>query len=39
MAMLILSVKHITTYRYQQPVAFGEHRVMLRPRDDNDKKY
>ena len=36
--MLILSVKHVTTYRYQQPVAFGEHRMMLRPRDDNDQK-
>ena len=23
---------------YQQPVAFGEHRIMLRPRDDEDQK-
>src|SRR5271169_355608 len=38
MAMLILSVKHVTTYRYQQPVAFGAHRMMLRPRDDDDQK-
>src|SRR5271170_4025667 len=38
MAMPILSVKHVTTYCYQQPVAFGEHRMMLRPRDDNDQE-
>ncbi len=37
-AMPILSVRHVTTYRYNQPVAFGEHRMMLRPRDDDDQK-
>ena len=37
-AMPILSIKHVTTYRYHQPVAFGEHRMMLRPRDDDDQK-
>src|SRR5208282_5203268 len=36
--MPILSIKHVTTYRYQQPVTFGEHRMMLRPRDDDDQK-
>jgi transglutaminase-like putative cysteine protease len=36
--MPILNVRHITTYRYHQPVAFGEHRIMLRPRDDDDQK-
>jgi transglutaminase-like putative cysteine protease len=36
--MPILSVRHVTTYRYNQPVAFGEHRMMLRPRDDDDQK-
>ena len=36
--MPILSVKHVTTYRYCQPVEFGEHRMMLRPRDDDDQK-
>ncbi len=35
--MPILTVRHITTYRYRQPVAFGEHRMMLRPRDDADQ--
>ena len=24
---------HTTVYRYRQPVTFGEHRVMFRPRD------
>jgi transglutaminase-like putative cysteine protease len=36
--MPILSVRHVTTYRYNRPVEFGEHRMMLRPRDDEDQK-
>ena len=36
--MPILSIRHVTTYHYHQPVAFGEHRMMLRPRDDDDQK-
>lgn len=36
--MPILTVRHVTTYRYKQPVAFGEHRMMLRPRDSYDQK-
>jgi len=36
--MPILCVKHVTTYHYHQPVAFGEHRMMLRPRDDDHQK-
>jgi len=36
--MPILSVRHETTYHYNRPVAFGEHRMMLRPRDDDDQK-
>jgi transglutaminase-like putative cysteine protease len=36
--MPILSIRHITTYHYHQPVAFGAHRLMLRPRDDEDQK-
>jgi transglutaminase-like putative cysteine protease len=36
--MPILSVRHVTTYRYRQPVAFGEHRMMLLPRDDDDQR-
>src|SRR3954447_24069990 len=36
--MPILIITHITTYHYRQPVAFGEHRMMLRPRDDGDQK-
>jgi transglutaminase-like putative cysteine protease len=34
----ILTIKHVTTYHYKRPVAFGEHRMMLRPRDDEDQK-
>jgi transglutaminase-like putative cysteine protease len=36
--MPILAIRHVTTYHYRQPVAFGEHRMMLRPRDDHDQK-
>ena len=36
--MPILSIRHVTTYHYNQPVAFGEHRMMLRPRDDGNQK-
>jgi transglutaminase-like putative cysteine protease len=36
--MPILAVQHVTTYHYKQPVAFGEHRMMLRPRDDGDQR-
>jgi transglutaminase-like putative cysteine protease len=35
--MPALTIKHITTYQYRQPVAFGEHRMMLRPRDGHDQ--
>jgi transglutaminase-like putative cysteine protease len=28
-----LTIRHSTTYRYRRPVAFGEHRMMLRPHD------
>ena len=31
-----LKIHHKTEYRYARPVAFGEHRVMLRPRDGHD---
>src|SRR4051812_1710732 len=30
------TVKHSTTYRYAKPVMFGQHRLMLRPRDSHD---
>jgi transglutaminase-like putative cysteine protease len=36
--MRLLTVRHITAYRYKQPVAFGEHRMMLRPRDSYDQR-
>jgi transglutaminase-like putative cysteine protease len=29
-------ITHTTTYRYAEPVTFGEHRVMFRPRDSHD---
>ena len=36
--MAILTVRHLTTYRYRQPVSFGEHRMMFRPRDSQDQR-
>ena len=36
--MPILTIRHVTTYRYRQPVAFGEHRMMLCPRDASDQR-
>jgi len=34
--MRLLTVRHTTTYRYARPVTFGQHRLMLRPRDSHD---
>ena len=34
--MKLLTVRHATTYRYSAPVIFGQHRLMLRPRDSHD---
>jgi len=31
-----LTVDHKTTYHYAQPVSFGDHRLMFRPRDSHD---
>ncbi|QPF88006.1 transglutaminase family protein [Bradyrhizobium genosp. L] len=34
--MPLLKIHHKTVYRYTRPVAFGEHCIMLRPRDGHD---
>ena len=34
--MTVLNVRHTTVYRYSCPVALGDHRLMLRPRDSHD---
>ena len=36
--MPILTLSHLTVYRYNQPVAFGEHRIMVRPRESYDQR-
>jgi transglutaminase-like putative cysteine protease len=36
--MPILSIRHVTTYRYRNPVALGEHRMMFRPRESYDQR-
>lgn len=33
---IVYDITHTTVYRYREPVAFGEHRVMFRPRDSHD---
>jgi len=32
-----LTIKHITSYRYRRPVAFGEHKMMLCPLQSHDQ--
>ena len=36
--MPVVSIRHRTTYRYRNPVAFGEHRVMYRPLESFDQR-
>ena len=36
--MPILSIRHITRYRYREPVGIGEHRMMFRPRESYDQR-
>ena len=36
--MPVVSIRHLTTYRYRKPVAFGEHRVMYRPLESFDQR-
>ena len=36
--MPFLTINHVTTYRYARPVAFGEHRIMMRPRESYDQR-
>ncbi|MET0179035.1 MAG: transglutaminase family protein [Novosphingobium sp.] len=36
--MPLLQITHLTTYRYREPVEFGEHRLMLRPRESYDQR-
>jgi transglutaminase-like putative cysteine protease len=31
-----LTVRHLTVYRYSEPVELGEHRMMFRPRESHD---
>lgn len=30
-----VTIVHRTTYRYARPLRFGDHRLMLRPRDSH----
>jgi transglutaminase-like putative cysteine protease len=36
--MPLVSIRHLTTYRYRNPVALGEHRMMLRPLESYDQR-
>lgn len=36
--MPFLTISHVTTYSYRQQVAFGEHRIMVRPRESYDQR-
>jgi transglutaminase-like putative cysteine protease len=32
----LISISHVTRYRYDRPVEFGPHRLLVRPRDGHD---
>jgi transglutaminase-like putative cysteine protease len=34
----LLQVRHETVYRYAQPVRFGDHRMLVRPRDSAEQR-
>ena len=36
LAMVSLRIHHRTTYRYRGPVGFGQHRLMVRPREGRE---
>lgn len=36
--MPIYEIQHVTVYRYRRPVAFGEHRMILLPREGHDQR-
>ncbi|TVV74053.1 transglutaminase family protein [Sphingomonas solaris] len=36
--MPVLTIEHVTHYKYRQPVSFGEHRIMVRPRESYDQR-
>lgn len=35
--MPLVNLSHVTTYSYGQPAGFGEHRLMVRPRESYDQ--
>ncbi len=37
--MTVFTVHHCTTYRYSKPVLFGDHRLLMRPRDSHDQRF
>lgn len=36
--MPTISIEHITRYRYRREVAFGAHRILMRPRESYDQR-
>ncbi|MBB5729792.1 transglutaminase family protein [Sphingomonas prati] len=36
--MPFLTIAHSTRYAYRHPVSFGEHRIMVRPRESHDQR-
>ncbi len=36
--MPTVSINHVTRYRYRRDVAFGEHRILVRPRESYDQR-
>jgi len=36
--MPLPTIRDLTAYSYRQPVSFGEHRIMMRPRESYDQR-
>lgn len=36
--MILLTIDHVTSYTYRRMVRFGEHRIMMRPRESHDQR-
>ncbi len=36
LALALITIRHLTTYAYYQPVSLDQHRLMLRPRESRD---
>ena len=36
MVLMKICIRHRTTYNYSEPVSFGQHKILIRPREGHD---